>query len=46
MSAGDLADVTGATYTYLMNGQAPAANWTGLFTAGERAFAHRDCRDL
>jgi CopA family copper-resistance protein len=36
MSAGDLADVTGYTYTYLMNGQAPAANWTGLFTAGER----------
>ena len=24
----DLADVTGATYTYLMNGTAPAANWT------------------
>jgi CopA family copper-resistance protein len=36
MSAGDLADVTGATYTYLMNGQAPAANWTGLFTPGEK----------
>jgi CopA family copper-resistance protein len=36
MSAADLADVTGATYTYLMNGQAPAANWTGLFSAGER----------
>ena len=36
MSAADLADVTGATYTYLMNGQAPAANWTGLFKAGER----------
>ncbi len=32
----DLADVSGATYTYLMNGQAPAANWTGLFRAGER----------
>ena len=27
---------TGATYTYLMNGQPPAANWTGLFTPGER----------
>ena len=27
----DLADVTGATYTYLMNGHAPAGNWTGLF---------------
>ncbi|MCC7178755.1 MAG: copper resistance system multicopper oxidase [Acidobacteria bacterium] len=36
MSATDLADVTGYTYTYLMNGQAPAANWTGLFRPGER----------
>jgi CopA family copper-resistance protein len=36
MSAADLADVTGATYTYLMNGQPPAANWTGVFAAGER----------
>jgi CopA family copper-resistance protein len=36
MSAGDLADVTGYTYTYLMNGQAPAANWTGLFASGEK----------
>ena len=36
MSAADLADVDGTTYTYLMNGQAPAANWTGLFAPGER----------
>ncbi len=36
MSAADLADVTGSTYTYLMNGQAPAGNWTGLFAHGER----------
>jgi len=36
MSAADLADVTGSTYTYLMNGRAPASNWTGLFTPGER----------
>ena len=36
MTPTDLADVTGATYTYLMNGQAPAANWTGLFRPGER----------
>ena len=36
MSAADLADVTGATYTYLMNGQPPAANWTGLFRPGEK----------
>jgi CopA family copper-resistance protein len=36
MSNRDLADVTGYTYTYLMNGQPPAANWTGLFKPGER----------
>ncbi|MEX2481964.1 MAG: copper resistance system multicopper oxidase [Gammaproteobacteria bacterium] len=32
----DIADVTGATYSYLMNGLHPAGNWTGLFTPGER----------
>jgi CopA family copper-resistance protein len=32
----DLADVSGYTYTYLMNGTAPAANWTGVFKPGER----------
>ena len=32
----DLSDVTGGTYTYLMNGHAPAGNWTGLFRSGER----------
>ena len=36
MNPSDLADVTGATYTYLMNGAPPAANWTGLFQPGER----------
>jgi CopA family copper-resistance protein len=36
MSAADLADVTGYTYTYLMNGRVPAGNWTGLFTPGEK----------
>ncbi len=36
MSPTDLADVSGATYTYLLNGQAPDANWTGLFRPGER----------
>ncbi len=36
MSERDIADVTGYTYTYLMNGMAPAANWTGLFKKGER----------
>jgi CopA family copper-resistance protein len=36
MSPTDLADVTGATYTYLLNGNSPNANWTGLFKPGER----------
>jgi CopA family copper-resistance protein len=36
MNPTDLSDVSGYTYTYLMNGAPPAANWTALFTAGER----------
>ena len=36
MSPADIADVTGYTYTYLMNGLHPAGNWTGLFAPGER----------
>ncbi len=36
MSPSDLSDVSGATYTYLLNGVAPAGNWTGLFRPGER----------
>ena len=36
MSPTDLADVSGYTYTYLMNGTTPAGNWTGLFQSGER----------
>ena len=36
MNPTDLADVSGFTYTYLMNGMAPAANWTGMFKPGER----------
>lgn len=36
MDATDLADVTGHAYTYLMNGLAPADNWTGIFRPGER----------
>jgi len=36
MSPTDILDVSGATYTYLMNGQPPAANWTALFRPGER----------
>ena len=36
MDPTDLADVTGHTYTYLVNGLPPAGNWTGLFRPGER----------
>lgn len=36
MSPTDISDVTGATYTYLLNGHAPNANWTGLFHSSER----------
>jgi CopA family copper-resistance protein len=36
MNPTDLADISGHTYTYLMNGTTPAGNWTGLFAAGER----------
>ena len=36
MNPTDLADVTGHTYTYLMNGTAPEGNWTGIFKPGER----------
>jgi CopA family copper-resistance protein len=36
MSDRDISDVTGKTYTFLMNGQTPADNWTGLFNKGER----------
>jgi len=36
MSPTDIMDVTGSTYTFLVNGQPPAANWTGLFKPGER----------
>jgi CopA family copper-resistance protein len=32
----DLGDVSGSTYTYLMNGATPTGNWTGLFRPGER----------
>lgn len=32
----DIADVSGAAYTYLMNGLGPKGNWTGLFNHGER----------
>lgn len=36
MNPTDLADLSAATYTYLMNGTTPAGNWTGLFRPGER----------
>jgi CopA family copper-resistance protein len=36
MDPTDLADVSGYTYTYLMNGTSPAGNWTGLFRRGEK----------
>ena len=36
MSPTDIMDVTGSTYTFLINGQPPAANWAGLFSKGER----------
>lgn len=36
MSESDISDVTGYTYTYLMNGQNPATGWTGLFKPGEK----------
>lgn len=36
MSPTDLADVSGYTYTYLMNGQAPDGNWTAIFKPGEK----------
>lgn len=36
MSQADLADVSGVTFTYLMNGVAPNGNWTGRFQPGEK----------
>ncbi|MBY0384251.1 copper resistance system multicopper oxidase [bacterium] len=36
MDPTDISDVTGATYSYLMNGLSPEANWTGLFRKGEK----------
>ncbi|UVT19689.1 MAG: copper resistance system multicopper oxidase [Nitrospira sp.] len=36
MNPTDFADVTGYTFTYLMNGMSPGANWTGLFRPGEK----------
>lgn len=36
MSPADILDVSGATYSYLINGQPPSRNWTGLFRPNER----------
>jgi len=36
MNPTDLGDVSAATYTYLINGASPAANWTGIAKAGEK----------
>jgi CopA family copper-resistance protein len=36
MDPTDLADVTGATYQYLVNGRAPGDPWTARFRPGER----------
>jgi CopA family copper-resistance protein len=35
MDRTDLVDVSGAAYTYLMNGTTPAGNWTAQFAPGE-----------
>ncbi|MBT9098870.1 copper resistance system multicopper oxidase [Methylovulum psychrotolerans] len=36
MSMTDLADISGYTYTYLINGKTAADHWLGLFRPGER----------
>ena len=36
MSQRDLSDVTGYTYTYLMNGETPREGWRGIFKPGEK----------
>jgi CopA family copper-resistance protein len=36
MDPRDVLDVSGSTYTYLINGHGPEENWTGIFRPGER----------
>lgn len=36
MDPTDISDVTGSTYTFLINGYGPNDNWTALFKPGER----------
>ena len=40
MDPTDILDINGSTYTYLMNGLAPAADWTARFMPGERVLVH------
>ncbi len=36
MDPTDISDVTGSTYSFLVNGHGTIENWTGLFSPGER----------
>jgi CopA family copper-resistance protein len=36
MDPADISDVTGSTYSYVVNGHGPEDNWTALFRPGER----------
>ncbi|HWT53060.1 MAG TPA: copper resistance system multicopper oxidase, partial [Caulobacter sp.] len=36
MDPTDISDITGAAYTFLVNGHGPEDNWTALFAPGER----------
>lgn len=36
MDATDISDVTGSTYSFLINGHGNKENWTGLFAPGEK----------
>lgn len=36
MDPTDISDVTGSTYSYLVNGYGPLDNWTALFAPGEK----------
>jgi len=36
MNPTDYSDISAVTYTYLMNGESPSGNWTGIARAGER----------
>ena len=40
MDPTDILDVTGTTYTYLVNGLSPGSNWTGVFKPGEKVLLH------